>query len=77
MKTFTKSFDACKDCPNVAYLHFDGEGESSPYQFDFPVCTVVDAEEETKKRLMGKYYDGRFQARRIPDKNSIPNWCPL
>lgn len=77
MKTFTKILNSCKDCPNVAYLHFDGEGQSSPFQFDHPVCTITDELLSFKQYIMGKYYDNRFMARRIPDKDSIPKWCPL
>ena len=78
MKTYTKIFNACNHCPNIAYLHFDGEGESSPLEFNRPVCTVTDELWNIKKYIMGKYYDDeRFMARNIPDKNSIPEWCPL
>ena len=41
MKTFTKTITKCQECPNVGYIHYDGEGESAPYQYHFPVCNVV------------------------------------
>lgn len=65
MKKFTKIVKSCQECPNVSYIHFDGEWECAPPQYEFPVCTLVDVEE------------GGFKRSRHTTKTGIPWWCPL
>jgi hypothetical protein len=52
MKVFIKKIKACKDCPNIEYLHFDGEGESCEYEYDNPVCSITNETDDLKTRLM-------------------------
>lgn len=76
MKTFTKTITKCQECPNVGYIHYDGEGESAPYQYYFPVCNIV-RDIKTMRIAHGRTKDV-LQSRQIPiPKDRIPNWCPL
>lgn len=82
MKVFVKNVELCNDCPNLGYIHYDGEGESCPYEYFDAVCS------KTKKNLPNslivkdaeyqEYKDGGrpFSKPFIPVRN-IPDWCPL
>jgi len=76
MKTFTKAITKCQECPNVGYIHYDGEGESCPYEYYFPVCNSV------RDAKILRIAHGRTipvqEPRQIPiPKDRIPEWCPL
>jgi hypothetical protein len=63
----------CTDCPYLGYIHFDGEGESCPLEFNFPVCSITDEDFDKK----GKWNKDRFTSKSLRGYNSIPDWCPL
>ena len=41
MKKFLKMIHNCKECPNMIYTHFDGEGTCAPYQYYHPNCKAI------------------------------------
>jgi hypothetical protein len=75
MKTFTKTFDRCNDCPAVGYVHFDGEGESCAYQYYHAVCTRVN-KDLPWDHIVKKTYEESSKEGYVPERR-IPIWCPL
>lgn len=72
MKIYKKIFSECNDCPSMEYIHFDGEGESSPYQYYDGVCgeknIPLPFDHIIKEKPSKTYND----AQRIP-RRKIPN----
>jgi len=78
MKKFTKIISQCQECPNVTYLHFDGEGECAPYQYNFPQCKLEPEYKFIDNR--GNLFNPpvRIGYKMIPQpSNRIPSWCQL
>jgi len=78
MKAFKQSVERCNLCSAIRYIHYDGEGESSPYSYLTAVCGVSSKDlpyklitEECKKKIGAPFYSARVPERIIPD------WCEL
>jgi len=66
MRVFGLLIESCRDCPNIRYYHFDGEGESCPFRYDHPFCGHPDIIGE------GKTFE------KLPwIREKLPEWCPL
>ena len=75
MKIFIKTINNCRECPNVSFRHFDGEGESAPYQYNYPECKAVKDWESVA------WQKNKIKVNKSLGLNTgninIPNWCPL
>src|SRR5574340_1030858 len=88
-KLFIKIVGNCRECPNVTFTHFDGEGESWDYQYNFPSCKAKLVDEEfalggPSLRWAQEHNKPTTKVIKVPKKLPvggrkipIPKWCPL
>ena len=75
MKLYTKHVSDCSNCPGIKYKHYDGEGESSPYEYYNAIC--VEFNKPLPDNLMTiESKPPRYLTGEIP-KRKIPHWCEL
>jgi len=75
MKQFVRNIERCDQCPNCGYIHYAGEGESSPYQYRDAFCSP------TAKDLPNDWMlttpESEWRKENYVPKRKIPDWCPL
>jgi hypothetical protein len=75
MRIYTKRVDRCDGCPNIVYQHFDGEGESCPYERWFASCSAVN-KPLPRDHVVPEPEHARRMCGHVPKRN-VPSWCPL
>jgi hypothetical protein len=75
VKVFTKTINRCNECPSIGYTHFDGEGESCPYEYHHGHCSAVKKDLPFELIVRATYEECQKEGY-VPERR-IPDWCSL